>query len=201
MTTSRIQQVVELAREKGLIRPRDLAALGIPRQYLRMACDRGLVERVARGLYRAAGGMVSEHVSLAEVCKRAPSGVICLVSAPSFHELTTQIPHCVYLAIEQKAHAPRIEMVEVRFFRFSGRAFTEGIETHDVGGVEVRVYCAAKTVADCFKYRNKIGLDVAIEALRDCLHQRKATVDDLVRYARICRVDQVMKPYMEALLG
>lgn len=201
MTISRIQQIIELAHEKGLIRPRDLTEIGIPRQYLRIAHDRGLVERVARGLYCAAGGMMSESVSLAEVCKRAPSGVICLISALSFHELTTQIPHFVYLAIEQKAHAPLIETVEVQFFRFSGRAFTEGVEKHDVGGVEVQVFCVAKTVADCFKYRNKIGLDVAIEALRDCLHQRKATVDDLVRYGCICRVGQVMKPYMEALLG
>jgi len=107
----------------------------------------------------------------------------------------------VYLAIDEKAHAPRIETVGVKIFRFSGQAFTEGVETHRVEGVEVRVYCPAKTVADCFKYRNKIGLDIAIEALRDCLHQRKAKVDDLVGYSRICRVEQVMRPYMEAVLG
>lgn len=201
MSSDRVQRVVDLAREKGLLRPRDLAAVGIPRQYLRIAHERGLVERVDRGLYRAAGEMPSEKASLAEVCKRAPSGVICLISALSFHELTTQIPHFVYLAIGEKAHPPQIGHVNVQVFRFSGAALTEGIETHAVDGVEVRVYCAAKTAADCFKYRNKVGLDVAIEALRDCLRQRKATVDDLVRYGRICRVERVMRPYMEAMLG
>jgi predicted transcriptional regulator of viral defense system len=201
MPTDRVQRVVNLAREKGLLRPRDLAVVGIPRQYLRMAHERGLVERVARGLYRVAGEMTSDKASLAEVCKRAPSGVICLISALSFHELTTQIPHFVYLAIGEKAHLPQIEHVNVEVFRFSGTALTEGIETHVVDGAEVRVYCVAKTVADCFKYRNKIGLDVAIEALRDCLRQRKATVDDLVRYGRICRVERVMRPYMEAMLA
>ena len=201
MAKSRVQQIVEIARKKGLLRPRDLAEVGIPRQYLRMAHDQGLVQRVARGLYRIPDAMMSENASLAEVCKRAPSGVICLISALSFHELTTQIPHFVYLAIEEKAHAPLIETVEVRCYRFSGSAFTQGIEKHDADGVEIRVYCAAKTVADCFKYRNKIGLDVAIEALRDCLSQRKTAIDDLVRYGRICRVEKVMKPYLEALLG
>jgi predicted transcriptional regulator of viral defense system len=201
MTATRVQQVVDLAHHKGLLRPRDLAEVGIPRQYLRMAHEQGLIERVARGLYRIPGQMTSGNVSLAEVCKRAPSGVICLISALSFHELTTQNPHFVYLAIEEKAHVPRIETVDVQVFRFSGDAFTQGVERHEVDGVEVRIYNPAKTVADCFKYRNKIGLDIAIEALRDCLRQRKAKVDDLVHYARICRVEQVMRPYMEAMLG
>lgn len=201
MATSLINQIVDLAREKGLLRPRDLAERGIPRQYLRLARDRGLIERIARGLYRMHGEMTSENASLAEVCKRAPSGVVCLISALSFHELTTQIPHIVHLAIEQKAHPPKIETVQVRYFRFSGKAFTEGVEKHDIEGVEVCVYCPAKTVADCFKYRHKIGIDIAIEALRDCLRQRKAKVDDIVRYGRICRVDRVMQPYMETVLG
>jgi len=201
MPAARVQQVVDLARRKGLLRPRDLAEVGIPRQYLRMAHEQGLIERVARGLYRIPGQMTSGNISLAEVCKRAPSGVICLISALSFHELTTQNPHFVYLAIEEKAHVPQIETVDMQVFRFSGDAFTQGIERQDVDGVEVRVYNPAKTVADCFKYRNKIGLDVAIEALRDCLRQRKAKVDDLVHYARVCRVERVMRPYMEAMLG
>ena len=201
MATSRVQRVVDLARQTGLLRPRDLAKMGIPRQYLRMAHEQGQLERVARGLSRLPGIIMSQHTSLAEVCKRAPSGVVCLISALSFHGLTTQVPHLVYLAIGEKAHSPRIETVDVQIFRFSGSAFTEGVEKHDIEGVEVRVYCPAKTVTDCFKYRNKTGLDVAIEGLRDCLRQRKATVDDLVRYGRICRVDRVMRPYMEAVLG
>jgi predicted transcriptional regulator of viral defense system len=201
MATSRVPQVVALAHRKGLLRPRDLAEVGIPRQYLRMALEQGQVEKVARGLYQVPGERMSQHVSLAEVCKRVPAGVICLISALEFHELTTQIPHFVYLAIPEKAHAPRIEALEVRIFRFSRRALAEGVEKHDIDGVEVRVYSAAKTVADCFKYRNKIGQDLAIEALRDCLRERRATVEELVRYGRICRVERVMRPYMEAMLG
>lgn len=200
MANQQVQRVIALARRKGLLRPRDLATVGIPRQYLRLACDRGLIERVARGLYRVPGIMTSERASLAEVCKRSPSAVICLISALSFHELTTQIPRSVYLAIGEKAHAPRIESVKTQVFRFSGRAFTEGVERHDVEGVQVNVYGPAKTIADCFKYRYKLGIDIAIEALRDCLRQRKASVDDLNRFARICRVERIMKPYIEALI-
>jgi predicted transcriptional regulator of viral defense system len=201
MAKSRTEQVVALARKKGLLRPRDLAKVGIPRQYLRMAHDEGVIVRVARGLYRVPGRMTSEHASLAEVCKRVPSGVICLTSALSFHGLTTQIPRFICLAIDEKAHSPQIETVDVKIFRFSGNAFTQGVDKHTIDGVAVRVYCPAKTVADCFKYRNKLGIDVAIEALRDFLRQRKVKVDDLVRYGHICRVDRVMRPYLEAVLG
>ncbi len=200
MSTSRIQLVVNLARKKGLLRPRDLSEAGLPREYLRMACDRGLLERVSRGLYRVPDGMESEHISLAEVCKRAPSGVVCLLSALSYHGLTTQVPHGVWLAIGPKARDPRIETVRMRIFRFSGKALTEGVESHSIGGVDVRIYNPAKTVADCFKFRNKIGMDVSIEALRDCLRHRKASVDELVHYGRICRVESVMTPYLEAML-
>jgi predicted transcriptional regulator of viral defense system len=201
MATSRVPQVVALTRRKGLLRPRDLEELRIPRQYLRMALEQGLVEKVARGLYQVPGDRSSQYASLAEVCKRVPAGVICLISALEFHGLTTQIAHFVYLAIPEKAHAPHFEAREVRIFRFSSKALAEGVEKHDIDGVEVRVYSAAKTVADCFKYRNRTGLDLAIEALRDCLRERKATVEELVRYGRICRVERVMRPYMEAMLG
>ena len=197
---SNVEKVVNLARRKGVLRPRDLAEIGFPRQYLRMAHERGLVKRIGRGLYSVPGVMLSEP-TLAEVSKRVPGGVVCLVSALAFHHLTTQVPHSVDMAIGGKAHAPKIEFVDVRYYRSSGKAFTEGIETHNVGGVAVKVYDPAKTIADCFKYRNKIGLDVAIEALRDGLRQRKATPQALVRYGRICRVENVMRPYMEALLG
>lgn len=200
MVAARIKQVVALARRKGLLRPRDLAEIGLPRQYLRMATERGLVERVGRGLYQVPGAMVTERISEAEVCKRVPGGVICLISALNFHGLTTQVPHFVWLAVDGKAATPRIETVAVQIVRFSGPALTEGVEVHDIRGVPVPVYNPAKTVADCFKYRNKIGLDVAIEALRDCLKKRKATVDQLVHFGRICRVDRIMRPYMEALL-
>jgi len=197
---SRVEQVVDLARRKGLLRPRDLAEVGIPRQYLRIACSRGLVERVARGLYRVPGAMTSENQSLAEVCKLVPTGVICLLSALRFHGLTTQNPFEVWLAIGEKAHEPKIKTLQVRLVRFSGMALTEGVEKHDIEGVTTRVYCPAKTVADCFKHRSSVGLDVAMEAMRTCLREHKASVDELVRYGRICRVERVMMPYLEAML-
>ena len=130
----------------------------------------------------------------------APKGVICLVSALAFHGTTTQVPHQVDLAIEQKVKRPRISYPPIRAFWLSGRAFTEGVETHILDGVSVRIYGPAKTVADCFKYRNKLGMDVAMEALRLCRQQKKATVDDLMKYARICRVEAIMRPYLEAML-
>ncbi len=200
MRHSRVFQVVHLARQQGLLRPRDLAANGIARQYLILAMRQGLIERLARGLYRVPGVITTEHQSLAQVCKKTPTGVVCLLSALRFHDLTTQNPHEVWLAINQKAISPRMDAVALRVIRFSGAAFTQGVETHKIHGVPVRVYGVAKTVADCFKCRNKIGLNVAIEALRDCVQQRKANIDDLVRYARICRVERVMSPYLEAML-
>jgi predicted transcriptional regulator of viral defense system len=200
MADGKIEQVITLAGRLGLLRPRDLDVQGIPRQYLRQACVQGLVERIGRGLYRVPGALMTEHESFAEVCKKAPTAVICLLSALRFHDLTTQNPGEVWIAIGEKAHRPRIDTVATRIARFSGPALVEGVENHRIKGVAVRVYGIAKTVADCFKYRNKVGIDVAIEALRDSLSQRKTQVDDLIRYARVCRVERVMTPYLEALL-
>ena len=145
------------------------------------------------------GAAPSEHRSLAEVSKRTPRGVVCLLSALRFHGLTTQAPAEVWLAIGPKDRVPRPEGVRLRVVRVSGEARDAGVETHVVEGVPVRIYCAAKTVADCFKFRNKIGTDIAVEALRDCLGQRRCTPDDLFEYANVCRVSRVMRPYMEAL--
>ena len=200
MSSTKIIQVVNLARRQGLLRPRDLKAKGIARQYLVLAMRQGLVERLGRGLYRMPGVITSEHQSLAQVCKKTPARVVCLLSALRFHDLTTQNPFEVWLAIGQKASVPRMDTVALRIIRFSGAALTQGVETHKIHGVPVRVYGIAKTIADCFKCRNKIGLNVAIEALRDCVQQRKTSVDELVRYARICRVERVMSPYLEAML-
>ena len=195
-----MDRVLAMARRKVLLRPRDLSTKRIPRQYLVRACKQGLLERVGRGLYRAPGAMVTENQSLAEVCKKVPGGAICLLSALRFHDLTTQNPFEVWLAIGQNARAPQIDTVALRVIRFSGAALTEGVQSRKAAGVPIRVYGVAKTVADCFKFRNKIGIDVAVEALRDCLKQRKSSVDELVRYARICRVERVMSPYLEAML-
>jgi predicted transcriptional regulator of viral defense system len=199
MSRSGAEEIVEIVRDAGLVRPRDLESTGLPRGSLAQLASKGLLERVGRGLYTLPGSVPSEHRSLAEVSKRTPGGVICLLSALRFHGLTTQAPPAVWLAIGPKDRAPRPDNVLLRIVRVSGEARDAGIETHVVEGVPVRVYGAAKTVTDCFKFRNKIGIDIAIEALRDCLEQRRCTTDELSEYARVCRVSRVMQPYMEAL--
>ena len=191
--------ILDLVREVGVIRPRDLEAAGIPGSYLSRLAHAGELDRVGRGLYSLAGASLTEHRSLAEAAKRVPRGVICLLSALRFHELTTQTPFEVWLAIGQKDRTPRPNGTRLRIVRVSGEARDAGIETHIVEGVPVRIYSVAKTVADCFKFRNKIGIDIAVEALRDCLEQRRCTTDELYEYARVCRVSRVMQPYMEAL--
>lgn len=193
------ERLIDLVRNQGLIRPRDLAPLGIPRVTLTRAVRRGQLERIGRGLYGLPGRPVSAHGVLAEVASRVPKGVVCLLSALRFHGLTTQAPFEVWLAIENKAVAPKLDYPPLRIVRFSGAAFTEGVEEHVVDGVKVRVTGVAKTVADCFKYRNKIGLDVALEALREAWRGKRMTSDDLWRYAKVCRVANVMRPYMDSL--
>ena len=200
MQSSKAQQALELVRQMGVLRSRDLVAHGIAREYLVRLHRKGLVNRVGRGLYVAADVDASEHQSLAEVSRKVPAGVICLLSALRFHGLTTQSPFEVWIAIDVKARRPKQDGVPIRVVRFSGDALHAGVEEHAVEGVTVRVYNPAKTVVDCFKYRNKIGLDVALEALRECGRQRRCTNDDLWRYANLCRVANVMKPYLEAVV-
>lgn len=192
------QRILEIVERAGVLRPRDLNAHGIPRETLRRLHARGRLHRIGRGLYVLPEADVTEHHTLAQACKRVPQGVVCLLSALRFHELTTQAPFEVWLAIGGKAWRPRVDYPPLRFVRFSGAALTAGIEEHIVEGVLVKVYSPAKTVADCFKYRNKIGLDVALEALRDCRRQRQCSNDELWHYAQICRVANVMRPYLEA---
>jgi predicted transcriptional regulator of viral defense system len=196
---SHTDRVLELARKVGVIRPKDLKALGIPEVYLWRLHHRGLLEQVGRGLYATKNANVTENHSLAEAAKRVPHAALCLLSALRFHQMTTQLPHEVWLAIGPKTKRPKPNGLTLRIVRFSGNALTSGIEEHTVEGVTVRIYNPAKTVADGFKYRNKIGLDVALEALRDCMRQRKATADELWRYAKVCRMANVMRPYLEAL--
>jgi len=194
----RTRQILEMVQQASVLRPRDLDARGIPRIYLSRLCERGYLQRVGRGLYVLPNADVSEHHTLAEACKRVPHGVVCLLSALRFHGLTTQSPFEVWLAIGSKVWRPQVDYPRLRFVRFSVRALEAGVEEHAIEGVVVRVYNPAKTVADCFKYRNKIGVDVAVEALRDCRRQRRCTNDELWHYAKICRVANVMRPYMEA---
>ena len=199
MQRSHTDRVLELARRVGVVRPKDLKALNIPEVYLWRLHHRGLLEQVGRGLYATKNANVTQNHSLAEAAKRVPHAVLCLLSALRFYQMTTQLPHEVWLAIGPKTKKPKANGLALRVVRFSGKALTSGIEEHSIEGVRVRIYSPAKTVADCFKYRNKIGLDVALEALRDCKKQRRATVDDLWRYAKVCRVANVMRPYLEAL--
>ncbi|MCB1930758.1 MAG: AbiEi antitoxin N-terminal domain-containing protein [Rhodocyclaceae bacterium] len=193
------ERLIKLARSQGLIRPRDLEPLGIPRISLTRAVGRGELERVGRGLYGLPDRPISAHGTLAEVARRVPKGVICLLSALRFHGLTTQAPFEIWLAIQNKALAPKLDYPPLRIVRFSGEAWTAGVETHVVDGVPVRVTGVAKTVADCFKYRNKIGLDVALEALREAWRNKRMSGDELWQYAQICRVSNVMRPYLDSL--
>ncbi len=196
---STAERLIDFAQSQGLIRSCGLAALEIPRVSLTRAVRQGQLERVGRGLYGLPGRNISAHGAFAEVACRVPKGVICLLSALRFHELTTQAPFEVWLAIENKAVAPKFNYPPLRIVRFSGAAFTDGVEEHIVDGVTIRVTGVAKTVADCFKYRNKIGLDVALEALREAWHDKRMSSDEIWHYAKICRVANVMRPYLESL--
>lgn len=199
-TASKLDSVRTLLRKRRTLRPRELVEQGIPGDYLHRLYRRGEAERIGRGLYALPDADVTEHHSLVAACRLVPRGVVCLVSALSFHGLTTQIPHDVWLALPNKAWVPRVEYPPVRVMRYSDRALTEMVEEHEVEKVAVRVYSVAKTVADCFKFRNAVGLDVALEALRDCWRGRRATVDELMAAARVCRMENVMRPYLEAVV-
>lgn len=200
MPNGTVERVMELVRTTGVLRPRDLSARGINPKYLHRLHRAGVLERVGRGLYVPVDAELTEHHTLAEVCKRVPQGVVCLLSALRFHDLGTQNPWEVWLALDRKAWPPHEPNLPLRIVRFSGEALTAGIDEHTLEGVPVRVYNPAKTVADCFKYRNKIGLDVALEALHDAWRRRAVTMDELWSYARIDRVANVMRPYLESVV-
>ena len=194
-----LQKIMQYVGKHGIVRPRDIEAIGLPREYLIRLYRQGRLHRSGRGIYTVPDANVTERHSYAEVAKRIPAAVVCLLSALAFHEITTQSPPSVWIALRKGARKPVFPSPSLRIVRLSGPSLTEGIENHQVEGVPVRVYSAAKTVADCFKFRNKIGLDVAIEALKDCLRQKKASVNEIYRYAKVCRVSNVIRPYMEAL--
>ena len=198
MATSH-QNILDLAAERGLIRPRDLTERGLPTVALTRLVRQGRLQRVGRGLYALPDRPVSEHNALAEVARKHPQAIVCLLSALRFHDLTTQSPFEVWLAIPNKARAPKMDYPPLRIVRFSGAALTRGVEDHVIDGVPVRVTSVARTVADCFKFRNKIGLDVALESLREAWRAKRASMDELWRYATLCRVANVMRPYMESL--
>ncbi len=188
-----------LLRRAGTSRSRDLVAAGIPRSQLSRMAAAGQVLRVARGLYALPDYQSGEHGALVTVAKRAPGVLFCLLTALRIHDLTTQAPFEVWIAIGNKDHPPRLDYPPLRTVRFSDSALAAGAEKHRIDGAVVRVTNVAKTVADCFKFRNKIGLDVALEALREARRARKASADELWRYAKINRVTNVMRPYLEAV--
>ena len=193
------QATLALAKRQPLLRARDLAEHGLPTVLLSRLVSAGKLERVARGVYSLPGRALSEHRSLAEVALRVPRGVVCLLSALRVHGIGTQAPFEVWMAIPHHSPTPRLDHPALRVVRMSGAALTEGIEPIVIDGVTVPVFNAAKTVADCFKYRNKIGLDVAMEALRDGWTQRKLSMDALWHFAAVDRVANVMKPYLESI--
>ncbi len=183
----------------GTLRTGEALAAGIHPRTLYVLRDMGELEQLARGLYRLAGLPPLSEPDLATVAKRIPQGVVCLISALAFHELTTQIPHEVHLALPRTARHPRIDYPPLHVYRFSRESFVVGVETHVIDKVPVRVYSPEKTLADCFKYRNKIGLDVVIEALRTYRGRRGARLQAVLEYSKICRVEQVVRPYLEAI--
>lgn len=193
-------RALALARNKGVARARDFAAAGIAPVYLKRLTAEGRLVRLGRGLYQLADAELAAAHSLAEAARAVPHGVICLLSALQFHELTTQTPHQVWMMIGLRKWAPTSSPVALRIMRATGEALTAGIQHHTIEGVPVPIYEPAKTIADCFKYRSKIGLDIAIEGLRDGWRRKLFTVDQLWHFARICRVQNVMRPYVEAIL-
>ena len=194
------KKVLDFVRKGGILRPQDLQKKGLPSDYLWRLHKQGKLEKVGRGMYAVQGAELSEHQTVVEAALRVPHGVVCLLSALRFHDFTTQSTFEIWMAIDVKARAPKEEIIPLRIVRFSGKALTAGVETHTIEGAEVKVYNPAKTVADCFKYRNKIGLDVAIEALRDCWRKKLATSDELWHDAKVCRVARVMRPYLESVV-
>jgi predicted transcriptional regulator of viral defense system len=192
-------QVLRLARTMGWLRASDLERLLVPRAVPTRMVTNGELERVARGLYRLPDISFSEHIELATIARRSLQAVFCLLTALQFHELTTQLPWQIWIGMPRGSHAPRIDRPELRMIQQTGAHYSHGIEEHRRDGTTLRVYGVAKTVADCFKHRNKVGIDVAIEALKDATRQRKATFDDVWRAAEVCRVAEVMRPYMEML--
>ena len=194
-------RLLRLARRHGAVTRREVSEAKIHTQTLSRLVRAGTLERVARGRYRLPNAPVTEHHGLALVAAAAPKSVICLLSALSFHQIGTQLPHEVWIALDRRSRRPSLRYPRLHVVRFGGEALTEGVETYRIEGETVRVYGVAKTIADTFKYRNKIGLDVALEALREAWRARRFTISEIYRFARVCRVEHVMRPYLEALVA
>jgi len=198
---SRFDRAVELFKKSGgILRTSEALKAGIHPGTLYAMRDAGTLEMISRGVYRLAGSEPLGNPDLVTVAARIQDGVICLISALAFYEITTQVPHEVHVALKRGAEAPRLDYPPIKTYWFSGKAFAAGVEIHEIDGVGVRIYSHEKTLADCFKFRNKIGLDTAVEAIRLYRDRRRVDVDALMRYAAICRVEKVIRPYLEAIL-
>lgn len=199
--TGKRERILQLMqRQGGLARPRDLDAIGVSREYLNKLYLQGELDRPGRGLYALPDRQWDENQSLVEACRLVPAGVLCLLTALRHYDMTSESPFEVWLAIDGKQRQPRLDFHSVRIVRFSGEALSFGVREERIGGVSLPIYSPAKTVADCFKFRNKIGLDVALGALRDCVRQKRATMDELWQAAKVCRMTNVMRPYLEAVV-
>ena len=201
MQNSRFERAVTIFKKHGgILRTAQALRAGIHPSTLYTMRDVGTLEVVSRGVFRLSGSEQIGNPDLVTVATRVPKGVICLISALAYHELTTHIPHEIHLALQRGAKPPRLKYPPIKIYWFKGPAFTEGVETHRLDGVDIRIYSREKTLADCFKFRNRIGLDTAVEAVRFYRERRSVNVDALMRYASICRVEKVMRPYLKAIL-
>ena len=195
------QRIIELARIRLLLRATDVLPLGGTSSILIKLHQAGRLRRVARGVYSLPDREPMRYQDLAQVCQRIPKAVICLLSALQFHEIGTQLPRQVWIALPEGATTPAATYPPIRIARLRGAAYSEGIETVISEGMPIRVYGVAKTITDCFKFRNKIGLDAALEAMKDAWRERKFTMSEATHYARINRVERVMHPYLEAMVA
>jgi predicted transcriptional regulator of viral defense system len=198
---SRFDRAIAIFKKHGgILRTTQVLRMGIHPSTLYDMRDAGSLEMVSRGAYRLTDAGPLGNPDLVTVATRIPNGVICLISALAFHEITTQIPHEIHVALQRGSEKPRLNHPPIKIYRFSGQAFTDGVERHELDGVSVNIYNMEKTLADCFKFRNKIGLDTAVEAVRFYRERRSVNVDVLMHFAKICRVEKVMRPYLEAIL-
>lgn len=197
----KIEKARDIFRDRGgLLRTMEAIDLGIHPRTLYQMRDLKIIERLSRGLYRLSDLPPLSNQDLTTVALKVPGGVICLISALAYHEITTQIPHQIDVALDRGAEPPRLEYPPINIYWFKGKAYKEGIKTYKIDGADVRIYSPEKTIADCMKYRNKIGMDVVLESLKIWRGRKDRDVNQLTHYARICRVEKVIRPYVESLL-
>jgi len=199
-TPSQKRAISIFKANNGMLNTSKAIKAGINPKTLYELRDKGIIVQISRGIYRLSEKEELSNPDITIAALKIPKGVICLISALSFHNITTQIPHKVDIALPQNTHKPRLTFPPIRAFYFSGNHFTEGIEIHEIDGVEVKVYNPAKTIVDCFKFRNKIGIDIAVEALKMAYREKKVKPAEIIKYAKICRVEKIIMPYLETIL-